>query len=160
MKAKRTKKTGTRRPASGKRSIILPSAPKEIARVEAFLLSANRSMHLDDGTLYRLLVAVTEAVNNAILHGNESNPSKSVRLQLQYSTKWVTIRVEDEGPGFDATTLPDPLDQRNLLKEHGRGVFLIRSLVDTVEFVTTKGGSAIIMKVNLELLRSGAKSSS
>lgn len=134
-------------------TMTLPSTPKEIGKVEAFLLDANKKLHLDDGTMYRLLVAVTEAVNNAILHGNASDPSKDVEVCIMADRDHVSIRVEDDGPGFDASGLPNPLDQENLLKDHGRGVFLIRSLVDTVEFSRTEKGSAITMTVDLNLLR-------
>jgi len=131
----------------------LSSSPREITKVEKFLMDANGKLHLDDGTMYRLLVAVTEAVNNAILHGNESDPSKFVVVCINANRTMVMIRVEDEGPGFDASDIPNPLDQENLLKEHGRGVFLIQSLVDKVEFSKTDSGSAITMTVDLNLLR-------
>lgn len=133
--------------------MTLSSAPHEIQRVDTFLQGANAEMGLDDGTLYRILVAATEAVNNAILHGNASDPEKLVRICLQATPRLVTIRVDDEGPGFNVTSLPNPLEEQNLLKEHGRGVFLIRSLMDDVRFKKLKRGSAVIMKVRLDRLR-------
>ncbi len=133
--------------------MILSSLPHEIQRVDKFLQGANAEMGLDDGTLYRILVAVTEAVNNAILHGNGSDPTKEVRVCLQTTPRLVTIRVDDEGPGFNVSSLPNPLEEANLLKEHGRGVFLIRSLMDDVRFKKLKKGSAVVMKVRLDRLR-------
>ena len=133
--------------------MTLPSVPKEISKVEAFLLEANKKLHLDDGTMYRLLVSVTEAVNNAILHGNGSDPSKTVDVCLNATREKVSIRVTDRGTGFDPSSIPNPLEQENLLKDHGRGVFLIRSLVDSVEFASSEGGSSITMTVDLGLLR-------
>ncbi|MCU0453643.1 MAG: ATP-binding protein [Bacteroidetes bacterium] len=133
--------------------LILTSAPHEIQRVEKFLTKANATIGLDDGTMYRVLVAATEAVNNAILHGNHSDPSKEVRLCVRTTKRFLTIRVDDEGQGFDASSLPNPLDDENLLKEHGRGVFLIRSLMDDLKFLRFKKGSAIVMKVRLDRLR-------
>lgn len=133
--------------------LILASAPREIQKVEKFLTKANATMGLDDGTMYRVLVAATEAVNNAILHGNQSDPTKEVRLCLQATNRLLTIRVDDEGPGFDPAKLPNPLEEENLLKEHGRGVFLIRSLMDDLKFLRFRKGSAIVMKVRLDRLR-------
>ncbi len=133
--------------------LILASAPHEIQKVEKFLSKANASIGLDDGTMYRILVAATEAANNAILHGNQSDPSKEVKICIQATKRLLTIRVDDEGPGFDPSKLPNPLEEANLLKEHGRGVFLIRSLMDDVKFVQLAKGSAIIMKVRLDRLR-------
>lgn len=133
--------------------LILASAPREIQKVEKFLTKANETIGLDDGTMYRVLVAATEAVNNAILHGNQSDPSKKVRLCLQTTKRLLTIRVDDEGPGFDPSSLPNPLEEENLLKEHGRGVFLIRSLMDDLKFLRLQKGSAIIMNVRLDRLR-------
>lgn len=114
---------------------------------------ANKEIGLDDGTMYRLLVAATEAVNNAILHGNASDPRKRVHLCLRTTKHTLILRVSDEGQGFDAGSLPNPLDEKNLMKEHGRGVFLIRSLMDEVEFVKLKAGSAAVLKVKLDRLR-------
>lgn len=133
--------------------MVLSSLPHEIQKVDKFLQGANAEMGLDDGTLYRILVAVTEAVNNAILHGNASDPTKHVRVCLQTTSRLVTIRVNDEGPGFNVSSLPNPLEEANLLKEHGRGVFLIRSLMDDVRFKKLKKGSAVVMKVRLDRLR-------
>ena len=132
--------------------MILTSAPHEIQKVDKFLQEANKKVGLDDGTLYRILVATTEAVNNAILHGNASDPSKHVRVCLQATPRLITIRVDDEGPGFNAAALPNPLEDENLLKEHGRGVFLIRSLMDDVRFLNSQKGSAVVMKVRLDRL--------
>lgn len=133
--------------------LMLRSAPHEIQKVDKFLQEANATLGLDDGSMYRILVAASEAVNNAILHGNGSDPSKTVRLCLRATKHLLTIRVDDEGRGFNAKTLPNPLADENLLKEHGRGVFLIRSLVDEVRFLRFRKGSAVVMKVRLDRLR-------
>lgn len=133
--------------------LMLRSAPHEIQKVDKFLQEANVTLGLDDGSMYRILVASTEAVNNAILHGNGSDPSKMVRLCLRTTKHLLTIRVDDEGKGFNAKTLPNPLDEENLMKDHGRGVFLIRSLMDDVRFLRFRKGSAVVMKVRLDRLR-------
>jgi serine/threonine-protein kinase RsbW len=99
--------------------------------------------------MYRLLVSCTEAVNNAIIHGNKSNPDKNIVVRCIAEKHLLTICVKDEGKGFDSEDLPDPRDEKNLLKESGRGVFLMRSMMDKVRFKRLKSGSVVEMKVKL-----------
>jgi len=128
------------------------SDPREIARVEQFLEKVNEKAHLDDGTTYRLLVATTEAVNNAILHGNKLDRKKRVRISCSLSGRMLTMMVHDSGKGFDPNSLANPLDDENLLKESGRGIFLIRSLIDEVSFRVQNTGTTVIMKIDLSKL--------
>jgi serine/threonine-protein kinase RsbW len=125
--------------------LTLPSNPKEIRTVEEFLIGVNRVAKLDDGAMDRLLIAATEAVNNAILHANKSDLSKLVRLECRITKRALSLSVRDEGNGFDPDRIPDPLKQENLMKESGRGVFLIRSLMDKVKFKSTKRGMTVTM---------------
>jgi serine/threonine-protein kinase RsbW len=91
-----------------------------------------------------ILIAVTEAVNNAIHHGNRSNPDKMVSVACSLAGDRLLFSIQDEGPGFDYDHLPDPTDPQNIEKPHGRGVFLMRNLADEIEFVD--GGSTVTMK--------------
>jgi len=91
-----------------------------------------------------ILIAVTEAVNNAIHHGNRSNPEKMVSVAFSTSDNRLLFSIQDEGPGFDYDHLPDPTDPKNIEKPHGRGVFLMRNLADEIEFAD--GGSTVTMK--------------
>ena len=81
-----------------------------------------------------ILIAVTEAVNNAIYHGNQGNPKKRIKIGFESGEKNIKFSVTDEGKGFDYANLPDPTDPLNLDKPHGRGVFLMKNLADKVEF--------------------------
>jgi len=128
------------------------SDPKQIARVEKFVDKVNKKAHLDDGTMYRLLVATTEAVNNAILHGNKSDPRKLVHISCELVGHALMVTVRDHGRGFDPNHLANPLADENLMKENGRGIFLIRSLVDEVDFRLSRGGTSVIMKLDLSKL--------
>ncbi len=128
------------------------SDPREIGKVEKFLEKVNKKAHLDDGTIYRLLVATTEAVNNAIIHGNKSNPKKNVYVSCELVAHVLTMTVRDSGKGFDPGSLANPLDEENLLKESGRGIFLIKSLVDNVEFRIQQRGTSVIMRLDLSKL--------
>lgn len=129
--------------------LVLASDPQQITKVEGFLLKLNKRLHLNEALFNKLLVAATEAVNNGIIHGNRRDPSKSVTLTCERNHEALTVCVEDEGTGVDPATIPDPLAAENLLRENGRGVFLMRSLMDSIEFLKTAGGSAVVMKMKI-----------
>jgi serine/threonine-protein kinase RsbW len=82
----------------------------------------------------KILVTTMEAVNNAIVHGNKSDESKSVEIVISYSKKILKITIKDEGQGFIPKEIPDPTKAENLEKFHGRGVFLMSKLADEIEF--------------------------
>jgi serine/threonine-protein kinase RsbW len=129
--------------------IVLTGDLKQVVRVERFLKKMNKSLNLDENRYNKLLVAVTEAVNNGILHGNKRDLSKKVTVTCDTNSESLVIRVADEGPGLDPDSLPDPLSEENLLRENGRGVFLMRSLMDNVSFEKFTGGSAVVMTLKL-----------
>jgi serine/threonine-protein kinase RsbW len=85
-------------------------------------------------------LSVREAVNNAILHGNRQDPERVVEFEMARSGSVVTIRVWDQGGGFDQGGLSDPTRPENLLRPNGRGIFLIRQFVDKVRFLTDRPG--------------------
>lgn len=93
-----------------------------------------------------MLVAVTEAVNNAIIHGNKSNPDKQVTLSVAKNGDDIVISVLDEGTGFNPNAVRDPREPENLLRDGGRGVFLIQSLSKSVEYLNTPSGALVIMR--------------
>ncbi len=146
------KKTVRRKAKPARCEMTCRSDPREIPKVEKFLTKVNKKAHLDDGTMYRLLVATTEAVNNAIIHGNKSNPKKRVRVSCQLIGQMLTMSVRDSGRGFDPNSLANPLEEENLLKESGRGIFLIRSLIDEVSFRVQRTGTVVVMKIDLSKL--------
>ena len=80
------------------------------------------------------MIAVTESVNNAILHGNKSDNKKNVSLHLLLEKSQIRFTVEDQGTGFDFDNLPDPTLPENLSKPGGRGIFLMKNLCDEVAF--------------------------
>ena len=129
--------------------LVITSNPKYVGKVEGFLVKVNKRTKLNDIQFNKLLVAATEAVNNGIIHGNKRDPKKKVTLTCEVHQSSLVIRVQDEGPGVDPSTLPDPLTEENLMRENGRGVFLMRSLMDVVEFEKIPAGSAVVMKMAL-----------
>jgi serine/threonine-protein kinase RsbW len=130
--------------------LVLVSAPNEIIKVEEFLERINERLLLGDTRYNKLLVATTEAVNNGIIHGNKRDPKKKVTLTCEVNNASLIVKVQDEGAGVDPDALPNPLAEENLLRENGRGVFLMRTLMDSVEFERLDGGAKVVMKMNLE----------
>lgn len=123
--------------------LCLMSHLDEILRVEARLSAWAREMGLPEERIPSFIVAVTEAISNAILHGNRQNPEKHVRVRLFQckAPPGLMVEVEDEGEGFNPQLIPDPTQQDNLLKEGGRGIFLMRNFADILEFL--KGGRCV-----------------
>ena len=118
----------------------IQSNPKNIGKVESFLKKVNKSIHLDEIQFHKLMVSMTEAVNNAIVHGNKSDPTKRVLMKCEHLPGWLLFIIEDQGRGFRIDAVANPLKKKNLLKESGRGIFLMRTLMDKVEFQQTAGG--------------------
>jgi serine/threonine-protein kinase RsbW len=114
--------------------IEIPSLAENIRMIESFIDNAKEKYHLDDDIYGNIMIAVTEAVNNAIKHGNRSDSSKNVSLTLSFEEGLIKFKVEDEGTGFDHQNLPDPTSPENLEKPGGRGIFLMKHLSDEVEF--------------------------
>ncbi|OJX56848.1 MAG: hypothetical protein BGO89_09985 [Candidatus Kapaibacterium thiocyanatum] len=127
-------------------TLTLPSERSSITGVEPFLQNIEACHRLSPDRYHNLLVALTEAVNNAIIHGNNSDPSKPVNIDVQTSGHEIIILVSDKGSGFDPDAVPDPRDPDRLLREGGRGVFLIRHLADVVEFASGPEGMTVLIK--------------
>jgi serine/threonine-protein kinase RsbW len=114
--------------------IEIPSISENIRMIESFIDNAKEKFHLNEDIYGNIMIAVTEAVNNAIRHGNKGDSSKNVFLALTLEEGMIKFRVEDEGPGFDFHNLPDPTAPENLEKPGGRGIFLMKHLADEVDF--------------------------
>ena len=123
--------------------MTLSSNPRNVARVEAFLHKVTRSVQLDEIQFHKLMVSLTEAVNNAIVHGNKSQTARKVRVRCELLPGWVLLHVLDEGGGFRPDKVGNPLTKENLLRESGRGIFLMKTLMDRVEFDVGRSGTEV-----------------
>jgi serine/threonine-protein kinase RsbW len=129
--------------------LTLPSSPKSIARVEGFLKKIHKKISLDEIQMHKLMVSLTEAVNNAIVHGNKSDATKKVRVECDYLPELLEFTITDEGKGFKPENVKNPLKEENLLNTSGRGIFLMRTLMDKVEFEVTKTGATVRLVLDL-----------
>ena len=127
--------------------VKIPSIKENVSVVESFIENVGEKIRIEEAIYGNVLVSVTEAVNNAIVHGNKEDKNKKVRLGLKQNKKSVRFIVEDEGMGFDYNTLPDPTNPKNIEKVKGRGIFLIKSLSDKTTF--KQGGRVVEMLFKL-----------
>jgi serine/threonine-protein kinase RsbW len=103
-----------------------------------------------DETRHWILMALREALANAIKHGNERDLGKRVHLEMSVSNGWLEIRIRDEGAGFDPTKVDDPLAPENRLKTSGRGIFYMKTFMDDVRFSRADGGGMeLVLRKNL-----------
>ncbi|MEZ4984732.1 MAG: ATP-binding protein [Saprospiraceae bacterium] len=125
----------------------LASDPANIAQVEQFVTHIVQRYRLNADQHGNLLISLTEAVNNAIIHGNCQDKRKKVSISLQERKNSLAIQVSDEGCGFDYQSVPDPTKEENLCKCGGRGVFLMHHLSDAIAF--RNGGRTVEMRFNI-----------
>ncbi len=127
--------------------VRIPSIKENVSMVESFIENMGKKIEIEEAVYGNVLVSVTEAVNNAIVHGNKEDKTKKVKLELKKNKKSVRFVVEDEGFGFDHKNIPDPTNPTNIDKIKGRGVFLIKSLSDKAKF--KDGGRTVDMLFKL-----------
>ncbi|MBS1515997.1 MAG: ATP-binding protein [Bacteroidetes bacterium] len=126
-------------------SLELPSSRNEISKFENLLIEINNEFGMTMEKFINFQIASSEAIVNAIVHGNKQNPDKKVKVDIVTNDHRLELTIKDEGEGFDVNRLPDPTDESNLYKESGRGVYIIRSLVD--EFTIQSNSSGTTMKL-------------
>jgi serine/threonine-protein kinase RsbW len=115
-------------------TLKINSNTKNLRLIERLVDDVCQVYSVNEDAYGNMLIAVTEAVNNAIHHGNKNDPDKFVRIGFESNNELLVFSVADEGLGFDPTTLPDPTDPANLDKVSGRGVFLMSNLSDSIKF--------------------------
>ncbi|MBS1495181.1 MAG: ATP-binding protein [Bacteroidetes bacterium] len=126
-------------------SLVLPSDRKEISKFENLLVEINNEFGMAMEKFINFQIAASEAIVNAIVHGNKQNPQKKVFVEVITDEHKLEMRIKDEGEGFDVSKLPDPTDETNLYKESGRGVFIIRSLVDEFYIESDTAGTRMVL---------------
>ncbi len=125
----------------------IDSDPRNVAQIESFVQRIVEKFKLCPDAYGNLLVTLTEAVNNAIIHGNQADRSKTVQVHLRKKSDRLLVRVSDEGCGFDYDNLPDPTCPENRHKLGGRGVFLMQQLSDEIRF--RNNGSTVEIQFKL-----------
>ena len=114
--------------------MLLATETNSIRKVEHYVDDLCAKLNVNTDHYGNILIALTEAVNNAMNHGNKMDPMKKVKLTCESSDTCIDFKIEDEGDGFDYDSLPDPTEPENIDKPNGRGVFLMKHLADEVSF--------------------------
>jgi serine/threonine-protein kinase RsbW len=108
------------------------------------------SLGFDDDDRHKISLAVREGVANALYYGNQERPEKLIQLVFEVDADRFVVRIVDQGHGFSLSDVPDPLAQENLLKTSGRGIFLMKAFMDTLEVLrSSAGGAELVMAKRL-----------
>ena len=127
----------------------IESDPNNLITVEEFVNYFAVDLGLEKERVAALLLAVTEATTNAIIHANKCDVSKLVTVDVQVGKTKITIKITDEGEGFNPAEIPDPTKPENLLKDSGRGVYLMRVYMDELNYNITPTGTETILTLKL-----------
>ncbi len=113
----------------------IKSSITSISEVESLIDRVCSDLLVNEDMYGNILIAVTEATNNAIIHGNRKDESKRVKLEVGKNEEGLVFSVRDQGEGFNFEVLPDPTAPENIEKLNGRGIFLMKNLADKIEFL-------------------------
>lgn len=128
----------------------LTSDRKSLKLVEPMLKEIKQKFCISDELYYNLVITVTEAVNNAIIHGNKFDINKLVHVKVDCNNEILKVSIKDKGSGFNLDNVNNPLLPENLLKESGRGIFIIKKIADNVDFNFSDDGTELILYFNLK----------
>ncbi len=131
-------------------TLEIESNPNNLITVEEFVNYFAKDIGIPEDRMNGLMLSVTEATTNAIIHANKCDEDKLVRIEVKVEDGKVIIAVKDEGVGFDPLKIPDPTAPENLLKDSGRGVYLMRFYMDDLKYNITPTGTETILILNLD----------
>ncbi|MGO8757331.1 MAG: ATP-binding protein [Terracidiphilus sp.] len=123
----------------------LSSTMESVSKVEAAADELAAGAGLDEDQRFHVVMAVREAAINAVLHGNEYDSARPIEVSIENTGVDLVFVIADQGQGFDPQRVPDPLAAENLLRGTGRGIFLIRSLMDEVHFRQLHPGTELTL---------------
>jgi serine/threonine-protein kinase RsbW len=138
------------RPAPETLEWFLDSTLNSVDRAEELAQGVAQRAGFEDEDLTKIGLALRESMVNAVVHGNRYNANKKVHLSVVQEADRLTVRIADEGEGFDFENLPDPLAPENLLRTSGRGLFLVRSFMDEVQIRRVEAGGTEVTLVKFK----------
>jgi len=130
-----------------RKDLNIPADLGSLRLVEKAIDELSLELDLSDEVYGNVLVATMEATNNAIIHGNNSDPKKIVKIEMLMEQKELMVHIEDQGHGFDYATVPDPTAPENLEKINGRGIFLMERLSDEILYL--ENGRIVVLKFRI-----------
>ncbi|GJQ61762.1 MAG: hypothetical protein SCALA702_08150 [Melioribacteraceae bacterium] len=127
-----------------------PSNPEVLPEIENYILEIAQKHNMSDDNLNLLALSVSEASSNSIIHGNKSDPTKIVKLEILVADNSFLVKFLDQGEGFDPNAVPDPTVPENLLKDHGRGIHIMKSYLNRLKYNFTPNGTETILELELK----------
>jgi serine/threonine-protein kinase RsbW len=131
------------------RKLKIESVTNNLRVVEKAIDEVTGDLGIQQDNYGKIMVSTMEAVNNAIIHGNKSDPDKFVNITISFKSNDISIRVTDQGKGFKPSDVPDPTLPENIETINGRGVFLMSRLADKISF-SRKGNSVTMIFKNVK----------
>lgn len=129
---------------------IVPSDPDLLPELEEFIISIAQEINLDETKTNNLALSFSEAISNCMKHGNRFDKSKTVTINVAISDSKLTVKLKDEGKGFDLQSVPDPTKPENILKDSGRGIHIMKNFLDDLRYNFTPTGTEIILEISLD----------
>jgi serine/threonine-protein kinase RsbW len=130
--------------------IVIPSDAVYIAAVDKFIEQKLDKTGVSKSIKADVAISVSEVVNNAIFHGNGNDVNKKVTVVIDIHKDEVEIVIKDQGKGFDPDSIPNPVKKSNILKRVGRGIFIVRSLMDSIDFNFTSTGTEVLIRKRIK----------
>jgi serine/threonine-protein kinase RsbW len=127
--------------------LVLTSHIEAVADAAAAVTDFVKSCGLDEQAAFGVDMAVREAITNAVVHGNQEDETKSVEVVFGCAENALEIQISDQGTGFDPASVPDPTEPANILKTSGRGIFLMRTFMDEVDWIARPDGGTTVRLV-------------
>ncbi len=121
--------------------ISIPSCLEYLTNIDDFIEGILRGFDVEESVIADIAISVSELVNNSVSHGNKSDRSKTVSVTISKKGNDIEIVITDQGIGFNPQDISNPLDEENLLKDTGRGFFIVNTLMDKVDVKTTDSGT-------------------
>lgn len=130
---------------SARHALKIPGDIKYIREISSKILKSLENLKIDESALFDIRLCVEETLRNAVVHGNQENKKSSVKIDYWLEGNKFIVEIEDEGRGFDYKNLPNPTHEDNIMKSSGRGIYLVRHLMDEVIF-NDKGNKVRLVK--------------
>jgi serine/threonine-protein kinase RsbW len=131
-------------------TLEVESNPNNLITVEEFVNYFAKDIGIPEARMNGLMLSVTEATTNAIIHANKCDETKLVKITAKVHEDKLIVTIIDEGVGFDPLKIPDPTEPENLLKDSGRGVYLMKFYMDDLKYNLTPTGTETILVLNLD----------
>ncbi len=126
------------------------SDPENLPAIEEFVLDIADTLSMSSEKYNSLELSVAEAASNSIIHGNKSDINKMVKISIFIDKNKMKIVFKDEGNGFDLAEVPDPTTPENILRDHGRGIHIMKSYLSELKYNFTPTGTEAILVINLD----------